>query len=689
MDPTKNSFHARLLDAVGQAVIATDPQGNIIYWNRAAEELYGWSEEEATGRSIVEVISSEDLLERAEEIMGELGQGRSWTGEFTVRRKDGTTFPALVTDTPVHDEQGNLAAIIGVSTDITEIKQTEELRRSEERFRRLVEGIKDYAIFVLDPRGCISSWNVGAQRMKGYRAGEILGRHFSVLYPPDSIERGHPDEELRLARERGQYEEEGWRVRKDGSRFWASVLITVLLDEEGKLQGFAKVVRDITERKEAEERLQYQALHDPLTDLPNRQLLVDRLRQALRRTRRQENRVAVLFMDLDGFKVVNDSLGHDTGDRLLMEVAERLKGCLRPEDTLARFAGDEFIVLLEEAEGATDAFRVTQRITEEFREPFVLDERELVLRFSIGVALSEADTESPEHLLRDADIAMYRAKAEAADYRVFDPEMHEQALGRLEFENDLRHALEKDEFTIYYQPKFRLGKPDRIEGIEALVRWEHPQRGFMLPGEFTPLAEETRLIIPIGGWVLKEACRQAKEWQERHPSEPPLSMCVNLSAGQVCHHGLLQDVSAALRESGLEPGTLVLEITEGTLLKDTQVIETVFEKLKALGVRLAIDDFGKEYSSLSYLNRLPVDFLKIDRLFLESFGENQSNLIIVEAVISLAHSLGLEVTGEGVESTEQLELLRRMGCDFAQGYHLARPLPSEEVDRLLADLPVS
>jgi EAL domain-containing protein (putative c-di-GMP-specific phosphodiesterase class I) len=284
---------------------------------------------------------------------------------------------------------------------------------------------------------------------------------------------------------------------------------------------------------------------------------------------------------------------------------------------------------------------------------------------------------------------MYRAKAEAADYRVFDPEMHEQALGRLEFENDLRRALEEDEFTIYYQPKFRLGKPDRIEGIEALVRWEHPQRGFMLPGEFTPLAEETRLIIPIGGWVLKEACRQAKEWQERHPSEPPLSMCVNLSAGQVCNPGLLQDVRSALQESGLEPSSLILEITEGTLLKDTQVIETVFEKLKALGVRLAIDDFGKEYSSLSYLNRLPVDFLKIDRLFLESFGENQSNLIIVEAVISLAHSLGLEVTGEGVESTEQLELLRRMGCDFAQGYHLARPLPSEEVDRLLADLPVS
>jgi diguanylate cyclase (GGDEF)-like protein len=390
-------------------------------------------------------------------------------------------------------------------------------------------------------------------------------------------------------------------------------------------------------------------------------------------------------MDLDGFKVVNDSLGHEAGDRLLVAVAERLKGCLRPEDTLARFGGDEFIVLLEEVEGADDALRVTQRIIEELREPFVLDEREIVVRLSIGVALGDTHTKSPEGLLRNADAAMYKAKVDAAGYRLFDPDMHEQALDRMVLENDLRRALEKAEFTLYYQPKFRLGQETRVEGVEALVRWEHPQRGFMLPGEFIAIAEETGLIIPVGGWVMKEACRQAKEWQERYPSEPPLAMCVNLSAGQVRHPGLLKDVRSALFESGLEPGGMILEITEGTLLKDTQVIKTAFKELKALGVRLAMDDFGKEYSSLSYLNRLPVDGLKIDRLFLESFGEDLSNTIIVEAVISLAHSLGLEVTGEGVESAEQLELLRRMGCDLAQGYHLARPLPSEEVEQLLAD----
>jgi EAL domain-containing protein (putative c-di-GMP-specific phosphodiesterase class I) len=264
--------------------------------------------------------------------------------------------------------------------------------------------------------------------------------------------------------------------------------------------------------------------------------------------------------------------------------------------------------------------------------------------------------------------------------------MHDQALGRMELENDLRRALEKEEFTVYYQPKFRLGQQERIEEVEALVRWKHPRRGFMLPDDFIPIAEETGMIIPIGGWVTKEACRQVKEWQERYPNEPSLGVCVNLSAVQVRHPGLIGEVRSALRESGLEAGSLILEITEGTLLKDTELIGTVFGGLKALGVRLAIDDFGKEYSSLSYLNRLPVDGLKIDRLFLESFGENPSNMIIVEAVISLAHSLGLEVTGEGVEGVEQLELLRGMGCDFAQGYHLARPLPSEEIEPLLADL---
>jgi EAL domain-containing protein (putative c-di-GMP-specific phosphodiesterase class I) len=291
-------------------------------------------------------------------------------------------------------------------------------------------------------------------------------------------------------------------------------------------------------------------------------------------------------------------------------------------------------------------------------------------------------------LLRNADTAMYRDKEEATDFQMFDPVVYERDLRRLELENNLQHALEKEELTLYYQPKFRLGQKDMsetLEALEALVRWKHPQWGLMLPGDFILVAEETGLIIPIGGWIMKEACRQAKEWQERYPSAPPVDVCVNLSTEQVRHPGLIRDVKSALRESDLEPGSLILELTEGTFLKNTELIDTIFGELKALGVRLAIDDFGKEYSSLSYLDQLPLNALKIDRLFLENIGENSGNTTILEAVVSLAHSLGLEVTGEGVESAEQLELLRGMGCDFAQGYHLARPLPSKEVEALLED----
>jgi diguanylate cyclase (GGDEF)-like protein/PAS domain S-box-containing protein len=560
MEPTDNNrFHTRLLDAIGQAVIAADPQGKVIYWNRAAQELYGWSTQEAIGRPILEVTPSEALMEQAEEIMTELMAGRSWTGEFVGRRKDGTTFPALVTDTPAHDEEGNLVAIIGVYTDLTE-------------------------------------------------------------------------------------------------------------------------------RKRMEERLEYQAFHDILTDLPNRRLFMDRLRQTLRRTERhQERKVALLFMDLDNFKIVNDSLGHELGDKLLVALVERLRSSLRPEDTLARLGGDEFTVLIEDVESPENVVRVAERIVEDLRGHFVIDERELFVRASIGIALGDARTKSSEELLRDADTAMYQAKEDAAHYRMFDPGMYERVFKRLELENDLRRALEKEEFSVHYQPKVRLGQQERAEEVEALMRWEHPQRGLMLPEEFIPIAEETGLIISIGGWVMKEACRQAKEWQERYPNDPPLGVCVNLSAAQVRHPGLLQDVRQALRESGLEPGSLTLEITEGALLKDTELLKIIFGELKALGVRLAIDDFGKEYSSLSYLKRLPVDVLKINGSFVESLGEDSTNTTIVETVISLAHSLDLEVTGEGVERAEQLEHLKRMECDFVQGYYLVRPRPSEEVEPLLGD----
>ncbi len=674
--------------AVG--MILKGAEGETLESNPALRGMLGYGEEELRGMTRSDYTHPEDAGTDGELYRQLLaGERDSFRMEKRYVRKDGSVMWGRLSVSRIEGTEGEPAFAVGVVEDITESREAAREIERLNRQNRLILDSAGEGIYGLDTEGKTTFVNPAATAMTGFDPEDMIGKsQHEVVHHSRPDGTPYPEEEcpIHAALRDGQVhhvdDEVFWR--KDGTSFPVEYTSTPIR-EDGEVVGAVVTFTDVTERKALKERLEYQAFHDPLTDLPNRQLFVDRLGHALRRTSRQQNRVAVLFMDLDGFKVVNDSLGHEQGDKLLVAVTEHLRGCLRPEDTLARFGGDEFIVLLEEVEGADDALRVTQRITEEFRGPFVLEGRELFVRLSIGVALGDAHTKSPEELLRDADAAMYRAKDEAADYRVFDPVMNERALSRLELENDLRHALDKEEFTLYYQPKFRLGQTDRIEAIEALVRWEHPQRGFMLPDEFIPIAEETGLIIPFGGWVTKEACRQAKEWQKRYPSEPPLSVCVNLSAAQVRHPGLLKDVRSALMESGLEAGSLILEITEGTLLKDTQVIETVFGELKALGVRLTIDDFGKEYSSLSYLNRLPVDGLKIDRLFLETFGENPSNTIIVEAVISLAHSLGLEVTGEGVESAEQLELLRRMGCDLAQGYHLARPLPPEDVPVFLAE----
>ncbi len=540
-----------------------------ISWSDEVYRIYGLAPQSVvpTLERFMEVVHPDDRERTKAVIDGVVNDHRPYDLEHRIVRPDGEVRVVHRRAEVFRDEAGRPLRVVGTVHDITERKEAEErLRETEERYRTVVEEQTELVCRFL-PDLTITFANAAYCRYFGLQPEEAIGESFIERVPVE--DRVYYEEQLAwLNKENPTRAIEHRVLTPDGEDRWQQWTDTAIFDREGRIVEYQSVGRDVTERKVLEERLEHRALHDPLTDLPNRQLLLDRLAHALARTqRRKGSGVAVLFMDLDGFKVVNDSLGHDTGDRLLVEVAERLKGCLRPEDTLARFAGDEFIVLIEEVEGVDEALRVTQRITERFRGPFILDGRELVVRFSIGVALGQEHTKSPEELLRDADVAMYRAKADATDYRVFDPEMHEQALSRLELENELRGALQKDEFTVHYQPMFRLGQQYTIEGVEALVRWEHPQKGFMLPGEFIPVAEETGLIIPVGGWVLKEACRQAKQWQERFPNEAPLDMCVNLSAAQVRHPGLLHEVRSALGESALAPGSLILEITEGTLLK--------------------------------------------------------------------------------------------------------------------------
>jgi diguanylate cyclase (GGDEF)-like protein len=394
--------------------------------------------------------------------------------------------------------------------------------------------------------------------------------------------------------------------------------------------------------------------------------------------------VAVLYMDLDNFKVVNDSLSYEVGDRLLVAVGKRLRRCLRPKDTLARFGGDEFTVLVEDVGNPEDTVRVAKRIIEALREPFVVDSQELFLKASIGIALGEARQKTVQDLLRDADTAMYQAKGLDDHYRVFEPNMNEQALRHLKLESDLRRAIEDEEFVLCYQPIVDL-ESGEAAGVEALVRWEHPeQQGLIAPSQFIPVAEEAGLVVPMGKWVLEEACRQGVRWQQEHPHVPPWVMSVNLSAKQLQHPDVTQTVEEILEKTGFEARCLSLDITETLYIEALEGNTAALDKLKKIGVRISIDDFGTGYSSLAYLKRLPAETLKIDKSFIKGIGEDLEYTAIVQMIIELAHTLGMEVIAEGVESEVQAEQLKEMECDLGQGFYFSEPLSPEAASKFLA-----
>jgi diguanylate cyclase (GGDEF)-like protein/PAS domain S-box-containing protein len=563
-------------------------------------------------------------------------------------------------------------------------EELQQVRQSEERYALAAQGANDG----------VWDWDLQTDQVFfSHRWKAMLGYPLDAFgtQPDEWFNRIHPDDihwvkreiTAHLDKQVAQFECQHRILHHNGEYRWVLSRGSAIWDEGGRAIRMAGFQTDITAWKQAEEKLVYEALHDTLTGLPNRIFLMERLRQALQLAERSSDYLfAVLFIDLDRFKVINDSLGHMIGDQLLIAISRRLSNCLRPSDTIARLGGDEFVILLADVKDRDSATRIADRIQEELLLPFSLDGHEVFSAASIGIAFSTVGYDRPEDLLRDADIAMYRAKAHGrARYAIFHPGMHSKAVALLQIETDLRRAIDRQELQLHYQPIVSL-RTRQITGFEALVRWAHPQRGMIPPAEFVPVAEETGLITPMGWWVLQESCRQMQQWHQQFPNPQPLTVNVNLSSKQFSPH-LVEQISQILAETQLPPQFLKLEITESILMENAESAVSTLTQLKKLGTLLAIDDFGTGYSSLNYLHRFPIDTLKVDRSFISKVDVDGEQLAIARTIITLAWNLGMEVVAEGVETMKQLAQLRSLQCDYAQGFLFSSPLDVQAVERLM------
>ncbi len=719
----------KAVESSSDAIGISDASGTHIYQNPAFSQLFEWetAQEFKLAGGIPAVFADSSV---ASEILDTIARGYSWSGEVTNRTKSGEILQVLLRADAIKDATGTIVGLIYMNTDITDRKRTEqELRQSEKRFRSLIENARDI-IVILDEKGFCRYVSPSQERILGYPTAEVLGRSVFELIHPDEMPMvaqvfqgiiQMPKVGLGLAE---------YRVRhKDG--FWCilEAVATNLLSEPS-VRGIVVNCHDVTERKVAEDQLLHDALHDALTELPNRALLTDRLGQAFARVKRHPNyQFAVLFLDLDRFKVINDSQGHRTGDRLLVAVARRLLTCLRSGDTAARLGGDEFVILLEEIQGVDEAKAQAKKILRAIERPLNLEGNKVLITASIGIALSTDKYQWPGDILRDADIAMYRAKALGkARYEVFTSAMHTRAVALMHLEHDLRQSVEELNFrysivdlgdrvaenspmceidwklerpksqfappqlecpfTVYYQPIVCLKSGSTI-GFEALVRWLHPERGLVSPMEFIAMAEETGLIMPLGLWVLSESCRQIIKWQSLNlpAGNSRLTVAVNLSGRQFSEPESIDQIKQVLLETGVDARCLKLEITETVVMEDGEAAAAMLSQLRELGIGLCIDDFGTGYSSLSYLHKFPINILKVDRSFVSRVGEMGENLEIVRAIVMLARSLGMEVVAEGVETAVQLAQMRAIGCEYGQGYFFSKPLDSEAATALLRRSP--
>lgn len=609
--------------------------------------------------------------------------------DWEIMRPDGERRTVEASVAPVRDPSGWIVGYRGIMRDVTARTQTEAaLRESEARYALAARGAND-GLWDWDiERGTIyfsPRWT----EILGYAPEEITDRpeEWTSRMHPEDAPRVQADLQEHLRSPSPHFESEHRALHKDGTYRWVLARGVAVRNAAGRATRMAGSLTDVTARKVAEERLVHDAVHDVLTGLPNRALFETLLERSIGRLRRRRGyRFAVLFLDLDRFKIINDSLGHLAGDEFLIEVSRRIVRCIRPEDTVARLGGDEFTVLLDDVEGPEDAVRVAERIQAELTLPIELDGHETYTSASIGIALSDGHYERPEEVLRDADIAMYRAKSRGrARHEVFDVDMHREAVDQLTLETDLRHALERRQFRLEFQPIVD-SATGRVAGLEALLRWHHPERGPVPPARFIPLAEETGLITPIGEWVLWEACRQVQQWQQLLPAGAEvLPVSVNLSARQFADPRLVDMVATALAVTGLPSRALRLEITESVLMDHAETSVRLLDRLKALGVQIQVDDFGTGYSSLGYLHRFPLDALKVDASFVGRLDADPENREIVKTIVALAKNLHMSVVAEGVESQGQRAFLNELGCEAMQGFLFAGPLAPAQVEAMLRD----
>lgn len=664
-------LYSRVFQCSSEGIMVTNTKGRILTVNPAFVNITGYSQDEVIGQRPNLLKSGLHPPDFYIYMWADIHEKGSWQGEIRNRKKNGEIFLEWLRINAVKNDSGEITHYVGIFTDISEIKQSEENLRLYER----VLNSSSEGIMITDTKGIILTVNPAFEQITGYSKDYATGKTPKILHS------SHHDQEFYIhmwtaIHEFGSWEGEIWNRKKTGEVYPERLTINAVKDHEGKITNYVGIFNDISEKKQFEDNLHQLAHYDSLTGLPNRFLFHHRLSEAIEKARRHNKIVALLFLDLDRFKIINDTQGHLVGDQILKSVGEKLVNAIRHSDTVARMGGDEFTIVLTDLLHIEDVDTVALKIIESMQLPIVFEDQHYFVSPSIGISIYPDDGQDIETLIQMADAAMYSAKEQGNTYRYYTRDIHASISSKMELENGLRYALERSDFVLHYQKQVDI-RTEQMSGLEALIRWNHPNKGLISPVEFIPLAEETGLIIPIGEWVLRSVSQQCIEWQRL--GYPPVKIAVNVSVRQFQDPRFIKTIATILQESNLDPRYLELEITESVSMYSIQSVLKKLAELKKLGVRVVIDDFGTGYSSLGYLKRFPIDTIKIDRSFIKNIHLDPQNKVIVKSIVNLAHGLGLTVTAEGVEKQDELQIVKELGCDHIQGYIFSKPSRAEDL----------